>query len=134
MSEKEVLRVGLMDRLRQVFNRTQLEPNQPGYVNIWGLSTSGTTVTVDEVLKIPAVLACVRAISETVGMLPYKMFHEFNGKFRPAFERREMGLLADSPNDYQTADQFRQILTADYLLRGDSFAEKELAMDGSLYA
>lgn len=135
MKEQEIKKTGLFDRLSSVFARKELPPNQPGYVNIWGLSVSGTVVSVDEVLKIPAVLACVRAISETVGMLPYKMYHEYGGQFRPAYERREMALLADAPNDYQTADQFRQAMTADYLLRGDGFAEKELAADGvSLYA
>jgi len=134
MKEHEIERAGIFSRLRQVFASRELPPNQATYTNIWGLSTSGNTVTVDECLKIPAVLACVRAISETCGMLPFKMFHEFNGTYRPAYERDEMRLLADAPNDYQTADLFRQALTADSLLHGDGFAEKENSLAGTLYA
>ena len=125
-----------MGALRSIFGRRITEPNKRGsnITGLYDISSSGTYVSVDEVLKIPAVLACVRAISETVGMLPFKMLNSYNGTYKTAEWRDEHRLLYDAPNEYQTADAFRQMLTADYLLAGDAFAEKEYSLAGGLMA
>lgn len=134
MKERSVPRAGVISALRSIFARRVTEPNQRGsnITGLYDISSSGTYVSVDEVLKIPAVLACVRAISETVGMLPFKLLNSFNGSYRTAEWRDEHKLLYDAPNDYQTADAFRQMMTADYLLAGDAFAEKELNLAGRI--
>jgi len=135
MKERETTRRGLLQALQAIFSRRQIAPNASGSVtSLWGLTGAGAVVTVDEVLKIPAVLACVRAISETAGMLPFKMMRESDGSFQVAAWRDEHGLLADAPNEYQTADQFRQIMTAAYLLHGDAVAEKEKSLAGTTIA
>jgi len=132
MKEREVKQGGLLSR---IFGRRSLEPNKGGSVtNLWGLSGSGTLVSVEEALKIPAVLACVRVISDTVGMLPFKLFYNYQGKFRPAYERSEYDMLSDNPNEYQTSDQFRQAMTASCLLKGSAIAEKEKSLAGSTIA
>jgi len=136
MKERELPRPGLIGSLREIFGKRVTEQNQPTItlLSLWGISTSGTRVTVDEVLKIPAVLACVRAISETAGMLPYKLMRTFKGTYEVAEWRDEYRLLFDAPNEYQTADQFRQALTVDYLLSGNGIAEKEKSLSGTIYA
>ena len=131
MKEREIKRRGI---LSAIFSKREITPNNPGLtITPYGWSTAGVPVSVDEVLKIPAVQACVRAISDTAGMLPFKLMR-FDGKqYEVASYRDEYEILAESPNDYQTADQFRQQMTAAYLLHADAFAEKELALDGSVY-
>lgn len=133
MREIELPRLGIVDRLGLIFGRRTLAVQQPGYETslLWKLSAAGVRITVEQVLKIPAVLACVRAISETVGMLPLKlMFTDQNG-VKPAAWRSEYGMLAEQPNEYQSADQFRQAMMVAALLHGDGLAEKELSIDGS---
>jgi len=135
MKEREIQKRGVLDSLRGIFARRQTGPNpQMSVSSIWGLTGAGALVSVDEVLKIPAVLACVRAISETAGMLPFKMVREYEGVYKVATWRDEHLLLSDAPNDYQTADQFRQIMTAAYLLHGDAIAEKEKSLAGTTMA
>jgi len=135
MKERETTKRGLLKALQAIFSRRQIGPNASNSVtSLWGITGAGAVVTVDEVLKIPSVLACVRAISETTGMLPFKMMREDAGGFQVAAWRDEHGLLADAPNEYQTADQFRQIMTAAYLLHGDAVAEKEKSLAGTTIA
>ena len=131
--EIEIPRGGLLSR---IFGRRQLPAQSPGYETtlLWRLSTAGVRVTVEQVLKIPAVLACVRAISETVGMLPFKLMFSTVGKTQSAGWRPEYGMLEDAPNEYQSGDQFRQAMTAAYLLHGDAVAEKEPSLAGSVVA
>jgi len=133
MKERVIPRAGIVGVLRAVFNRRVTDPNKRGsnITGLWDMSSSGTYVTIDEVLKIPAVLACVRAISETVGMLPFKLLNIYQGTYKTADWRDEYKLMYDAPNEYQTADAFRQMMTADYLLAGDAFAEKEKNLAGS---
>jgi HK97 family phage portal protein len=131
--EIEIPRVGLLQR---IFGRRELPAQSPGYETslLWKMSTSGVRITVEQVLKIPSVLACVRAISETAGMLPLKLKFSGDGKTVNALWRDENTLIDDDPNEYQTGDQFRQAMTAAYLLHGDALAEKEESLAGGIYA
>jgi HK97 family phage portal protein len=61
-----------------------------------------------------------------------KMVFSSKGNTMTAGWRSEHTLLNDAPNEYQSADQFRQAMTAAYLLHGDAIAEKEKALDGSV--
>jgi HK97 family phage portal protein len=124
MIEVEIPRMGILQR---IFGRRVIAVQSPGYETalLWKMSTAGIRVSVEEVLKVPAVLACVRAISETVGMLPLKLKFAAAGTTKDAGWDSRSTLVNDDPNDYQTGDQFRQAMTAAYLLTGDAFAEKE---------
>lgn len=131
--EIEIPRVGLIQRL---FGQRQVAPQSPGREAslLWSMSTSGVRVSVEQVLKIPAVLACVRAISETIGMLPFKLNFTDQRGTQVAGWRHEHAMLNDSPNEYQTGDQFRQAMTAVCLLHGDAVAEKEKSIAGETVA
>lgn len=90
----------------------------------WGLGTaSGAVVTPENALKISTVWACIRLISDCVGMLPLIVYSRLaNGDRERATEHPLYDLLHDQPNYRQTAFQFKKMLTAHLLLRGNGYA------------
>lgn len=94
-----------------------------------GASATGIKVTPETSMRSAAVLACVRVLSETVAGLPLIVYRRGkNGRERdtslPLFN-----LLSSKPNRYQTAFEFREMLMAHCLLRGNGYAQK--VYDGS---
>lgn len=84
---------------------------------------SGMTVTNDSAMKLSTVYACVRLLSETIAALPLMMFRrEADGGRTVATEHPLYDVLHDQPNRYQTAIEFRQMMTAHAILRGNAYA------------
>lgn len=86
-------------------------------------SAAGVAVSEDVALRVGAVYACVRVIAETVGSLPLNMYRRLDdgGKDRaPAHPLQR--LLHDRPNSWQTSIEFRELMTAHALLRGNAYA------------
>jgi HK97 family phage portal protein len=75
-------------------------------------------------MRCAAVLSCVRVLSETVAGLPFITYRRTStGRERdpslPVFK-----LLSSRPNRYQTAFEFREMMMAHCLLRGNGYAQK----------
>lgn len=85
--------------------------------------SAGVSVTTDNAESISAVYACVAAISETVGSLPLNLFERTDKGREKATGQTLYRLLHDTPNDYQTALEFREQLQRHVLLRGNAYAE-----------
>ncbi len=87
-------------------------------------SPSGIRVTPESALQCSAFLACVRVISESVASLPLHLYRRLptGGKER-APELPLYRLLHRQPNPWQTSMEFREQMTALYLMYGQSFAE-----------
>jgi len=84
---------------------------------------SGVRVTPEVALQCSAFLACVRVISESVASLPLHLY-ERQGNDRIRAEGSPLyRLLHQQPNGWQTAFEFREQMTALYLMYGQSFAE-----------
>nr|MBA2628001.1 phage portal protein [Gemmatimonadales bacterium] len=67
---------------------------------------------------------CVRAITETVAMLPLITYKRLeNGGKRRAADISLYHVLHDTPNEQQSAYEFREMLTGHMLLRGNGYAE-----------
>lgn len=88
-----------------------------------GTSAAGLPVTADTALKLSAVWACVRIISESVASLPLPIYRQRSdgGKER-APDHVLYDTLQYQPNSWQTAQQWRQQMTAHALLRGAGFS------------
>lgn len=91
-------------------------------------SSAGTTVTPDTALTLSAVYRAVRVISDDVATLPlhlYRRLPERAGGL-PGGKERVTSPLADvlgkRPNPRQTALQWRQMMTALALLRGNGYS------------
>ena len=88
-----------------------------------GMSNAGASVDEDTALKISAVYACVKVISETVASLPLKLHkEESNGDTAKAKHHPLYHLLADCPNNEMTAFTFREVMMTNLLLWGNAYA------------
>lgn len=83
--------------------------------------------------SLSAVYACVSAISETIASLPLILYKRTDvenrerAKDHPLYE-----VLHDSPNELQTALEFREMMQAMVLLRGNAHAEIKRGFDGQV--
>lgn len=74
--------------------------------------------------SISAVYACVSAISETIGSLPLHLYKEASdGDREKASDHPLYDVLQYQANPLQTAMEFREMMQAAVLLRGNAYAE-----------
>ena len=125
----EVVNIGLFSRrkerrseggaqsqkLKEFISGADIDPS--------GMSHSGVNVDEDTALKISAVYACVKVISETVASLPLKLLkEEENGDMAKARHHPIYSLIADCPNNEMSAFTFREMLMTNLLLWGNAYA------------
>jgi HK97 family phage portal protein len=84
---------------------------------------AGPAVTPETAMRVAAVYACVRIISGPVATLPLHIKRRIDDRVREdASEHPLWNLLRRRPNRWQTPSQFRRMLQAHLLLRGDAYA------------
>ena len=87
------------------------------------LSNSGVEVDEDTALKISAVYACVKVISETIASLPLNLLKELtNGDSEKAKQHPLYTLLKDTPNSEMTSFTFREMQMTNLLLWGNAYS------------
>jgi HK97 family phage portal protein len=125
------MRTNLLDRAlnvigleRRAYNAKDPSWNHP-------LLAGGTTPARAESLS--TVYACVSAISETIASLPLILYKRTpdDGRER-APEHPLYSVLHDQPNELQTALEFREMMQAITLLRGNAHAEIIRGSDGQV--
>jgi len=90
---------------------------------IGGESTSGETVTPDIALQVSAVYACVRVLAESVGQLPVGVYQKNPDGSKDSLTNSNLyEKLHWQPNDFQTSQEFREMMTAHVALRGNGYA------------
>ena len=86
---------------------------------------SQDSISCEQALNIPAVARCVNLISETVSMIPIKLYREdiADGK-RKTVEISDLrcDLLNEDTKDTLDGAQFKKALVRDYLLNGNAYA------------
>jgi HK97 family phage portal protein len=88
-----------------------------------GQSNSGIAVDEESALKISAVYACVKVISETVASLPLNLLkEESNGDSNKAKQHPLYTVLHDMPNAEMSSFTFREMLMTNLLLSGNAYA------------
>ncbi|MFS1524743.1 phage portal protein [Microbulbifer sp. 2304DJ12-6] len=89
-------------------------------------SVAGKVVTPDTAMRVAAVYACVRILSETVAALPFNLYRKTGADNREIASHHPLQvLLHDLPNEEMTAMDFRTQLMAALQLRGNGFSEVE---------
>jgi len=74
--------------------------------------------------EVPAVIACIRVIAESVGSLPLHIYRmDSNGAKVLATDSPLYRLMRYAPNDEQTSLELREQLVMLYLLYGDAYCE-----------
>lgn len=86
------------------------------------IDLSGTVVTVDQAMQIPALAGGVNLISETVAMLPIRLYREESGEITEITGDPRTRLLNEDTGDTLDAYQFKQALVRDFLLQGRGYA------------
>jgi len=89
-----------------------------------GGEVAGVTVNATTILKISAVWACARLISETIATLPLSVYERTPSGKRIADSHRLQFVIHDQPNPDSTAALFWEAMVAAMLLRGCGRAEK----------
>lgn len=93
-------------------------------------TASGVSISPQGSLKLAAVWACVRVISEDIASLPLFTYRRLDRGKEKATTHRLYRLLHDAPNPYMTAMQFRETLQGHVLLWGNAYANIERDGDG----
>lgn len=103
-----------------------LPPRDPVVAEWLGLgyqTTSGANVTPDTALQVAAVYACVNKISNTVGQTPLLLYRRRSDGGKDRDDKNALyGLLHSRPNRWQTPFEFKQMMTAHAVLRGNAYA------------
>lgn len=126
-----------MKLLRKLFERrhTQSVNRGRGGDSYWDdfAALRGSAVTPARAESVSTVYACVAAISETVASLPLILYK------RAVYDDRERAtdhplyrVLHDAPNEQQSALEFREMMQAAVLLRGNAYAEIRFGFDGQV--
>jgi HK97 family phage portal protein len=89
------------------------------------VADSGAVVTPRTAESVSAVYACVQSISETVASLPLILYKRNDGDRERATDYPLYRVLHDAPNDNHTALEFRELMQAAVLLRGNAYAAIE---------
>lgn len=116
--------MSILGRIKGIFERRSTNA-APGGDSYWSdfAALRGSTVTPKSAESISAVYACVQAISETIGSLPLHLYRRTADDGRERAQDHPLHrVLHDSPNDRQSALEFREQMQASVLLRGNAFA------------
>lgn len=120
---------GLKDVLQWLWSGPQkratlADPDASLMAALGGSGTaSGVAVTADSALRLSAVSACVRLISESIASLPLNVYQrDAAGARRRVTNVPQFRLLHDEPNQRMTSFVFRETLAAHVLLHGNAYA------------
>jgi HK97 family phage portal protein len=90
----------------------------------WAQSSTGEIITEDRAYTIPAVMACVRIIAETIGSLPLTLYQQTpDGGKKDAVDEDLYWLLKETPNSENTRMEFFETLSGHGAIRGNAFTE-----------
>jgi HK97 family phage portal protein len=96
-------------------------------------SESGIAITPDKALRIGAVYGCVRLLSSPIATLPFDIKRRIDEQRRAdASDHWAYQLLRKRPNRWQKPHQFKRMMQAHVLLRGDAYAYKVPGVGGKV--
>lgn len=116
--------MGLIQRWKQKFQE-QREYNQRAQTLeeiLLSVPTTIDSVTKDQALNIPSVAGCVEIISNTVAMLPIKLYKDVDGKVESVQGDNRVNLLNNDTGDKLNSFEFKKALIEDSLLYGCGYA------------
>ena len=122
-----------MSLITRALSAIGLEKRSTLGVNGWPQVLGSGAVTPSTAQSVSAVYACVSAISETVASLPLILFRKTaDGDRERASDHPLYRVLHDQANSEQTALEFRELMQANVLLRGNAFAKIVRGWDGQV--
>lgn len=102
-------------------------PRDPGLAAMFGFGVStksGASVTPLSALQTSAVFSCVSLISESIAMLPVELYQRTaNNSREKAVKHQLYRILKRRPNRWQTPFEWKQMMGAHTLLRGNAYSQ-----------
>ena len=85
-------------------------------------TASGQTVNAESALTVSAVYACIRVLAESIASLPLILYQRTDSGKRRAVDHPLYRVLHDRPNRWQTSFEWREMMMAHVLLRGNAYS------------
>lgn len=105
------------------------------YLRTGGATASGATVTAESAMRVAAVFACVRLRSGVPGNMPVGIKRRTDDRTREdATDHPVWALFHRRPNRWQTVRQFKVMMQAHLLLRGNAYAQIVRGVGGRILA
>lgn len=95
-----------------------------------GETSSGEVVNEETAMKMAAVYACIRLLSQSVAKLPLHVYNNKGGKKIKDEKHAVTQLLETRPNPYMTPFDFKMTMEAHRQLYGNAYAEIQFGRDG----
>ncbi|MCV0396954.1 MAG: phage portal protein [Rhizobiaceae bacterium] len=112
----------------QTFDLSNMSPDQVReFLRIGGSmeTASGVSINESSAMRVAAAWRCVNIISGTVGTLPLDLIRRVSEQVRePARGHPLRKVLTVKPNQWQTPSEFRRMMQAHLMLRGNAYALK----------
>lgn len=123
--------MGIKERLVKMLGgeiRT-LSSDVNGMREIFGYtpSKSGIEVTEESAMRLTAVYACVRILSESIASLPLKIYKRAPDGKKEAISHPLYRILHDISNDYQSSFEIRETVVTHLNLWGNAYLLKKAA-------
>lgn len=131
-----------MNLFNKIFgSKTEDKPEKRGLGDSPGMwtslshsSMSGATVSEDSAMRISAVYACVRVISESVASLSIDLYERSSDGSREKVSSPLSSLLKVQPNSDMSAYSFLEAMTTAAVFNGNAFAQIVRAVNGKIIA
>lgn len=95
-------------------------------------SSSGQVVTADTVMRLAAVYACVRVLSESMAQLPLHIYEKTKSGSRMVASDHALTDTIRFPNTWQTSFEYREMAMAHLCLRGNHYSRIVPGVSGSV--
>ena len=116
--------MGILQGLFRSRDKPQNRTAGSGYSFFFGGTTSGKAVTERSAMRMTAVYACVRILSEAIAGLPLHLYrYKKDGGKEKAVDHPLYLLLHDEPNSEMSSFVFRETLMTHLLLWGNAYAQ-----------
>lgn len=115
--------MGLLSRIGNVF-RKNADAQDDRVFGDWGggLANAGVSVNSQSAMRHVAVMACVSILAEDVAKIPLGVFRRRQDGGKEAAKDHFLHRLLRNPNEWQTAFEFKEMMQAALVLRGNAYA------------
>lgn len=130
----------MIKRLLEIFTSSAEKTGKPE-VRRFGLGgglgnllSNYSSVNSGNISGIPAAIACIRVIAETVATLPVHLYRSDKSGNRELVSNHPVAqLLGKSPNNYMTSVQFFEAMMYQVLVHGNAYAQIRYKKNGKLH-
>lgn len=94
------------------------------YLGAGYATDSGINITASNAMQISTVFSCVRVLAESIGMLPLSLHTDSEGSTQKVQGTPLAQMLRDGPNDFQTSQEYKELIISHLCLRGNHYSYK----------